>query len=49
MDLALTANLPRFLDVLDVILDELQVEKVFIAATASPTSAISSALRRVRD
>lgn len=40
VDLALKGNFPRLLDVLDVILEELQVEKVIIA---EETKAISPA------
>lgn len=31
VDLALTANIPRFLEVLDVVLQELEVERIVIA------------------
>lgn len=41
IDLALKGNMPRFLDVLDVVLEELVVEKVFIA---SETARVSPAM-----
>jgi D-ribose pyranase len=38
-DLALKANIPRFLDVLDVVLEELEVERVIIASEMQERSA----------
>ena len=32
VDLALTANIPRFLEVLDVVLKELEIERIIIAS-----------------
>jgi D-ribose pyranase len=36
VDLALTANMPRFVDTLEVVLQELQVEKAIIAEELEP-------------